>query len=73
MNGRVWLVALKASSTALAMVLIWMLVKTALDAGIDGVIFVAGVIAIAGLGGYEMRWIIEAIKKKKSKEGGSGS
>jgi len=35
-------------------------------AGIDGVMFFVGVAAIAGLGGYEVRWLIEAVRRKAS-------
>jgi len=64
MSEKVWLTIIKACSTAVAMVLIWRLVATALAAGIDGVMFFAGVAAIAGLGGYEIRWLVDAVKKK---------
>ena len=71
MSEKVWLTIIKACSTLAAMVLIWRLVATALAAGIDGVMFFAGVAAISGLGGYEVRWLIDAVKAKngaKSKE-----
>ncbi len=38
----------------------------ALKAGIDGVLFFGGVAAIAGLGGYEVRWLIDAVRSKSS-------
>jgi len=53
--------------SVLAMVLIWRLVEAAMLAGIDGVLFFMGVAAIAGLGGYQLRWMIEVVKGKRSK------
>ncbi|MBA7694570.1 hypothetical protein ES703_103181 [subsurface metagenome] len=71
MSEKVWLRVIKAGSTAVAMVLIWRLVEAALAAGIDGVMFFAGIAAIAGLGGYEIRWLVDAVKARngtKTKE-----
>jgi len=65
MSEKVWLRIIKACSTAVAMVLIWRLVEAALAAGIDGVMFFAGVAAISGLGGYEIKWLVDAVKGKK--------
>ena len=48
------------------MVLIWRLVETALNNGIDGVMFFGGIAAIAGLGGYEIRWLVDAVRSKTS-------
>jgi len=64
MSEKVWLTIIKACSTAVAMVLIWRLVVIALAAGIDGVMFFGGVAAIAGLGGYEIKWLVEAVRSK---------
>jgi len=36
-------------------------------AGIDGVVFFSGVAAIAGLGGYEIKGVAEAIRSKVAK------
>ncbi|GAJ05189.1 unnamed protein product [marine sediment metagenome] len=66
MSEKVWLSVVKACSTVVAMVLIWRLVEAALSAGVDGVLFFGGVAAIAGLGGYEVRWIIDAVRAKTS-------
>ncbi len=55
---------IKTCGSVVAMVLIWRLVEAALYAGIDGVLFFLGVAAIAGLGGYELRWVVEAIRSK---------
>ncbi len=55
---------IKTCSTVVAMVFIWRLVETALAAGINGVMFFAGVAAIAGLGGYEIRWLVDTAKAK---------
>jgi len=71
MSEKVWLTIVKAGSTAVAMVLIWRLVETALNNGIDGVMFFGGIAAIAGLGGYEIRWLVDVVKSKGSK-GNSG-
>jgi len=72
MSEKVWLRIIKAASTAVAMVLIWRLVDTALNNGIDGVLFFAGVAAIAGLGGYEIRWLVDAVRSKTSPKNDSG-
>lgn len=56
----------RTCGSCLAMILIWRLVVTALDAGIDGVLFFGGVAAIAGLGGYELRWIIDVVRSRSS-------
>ncbi len=66
MSERVWLTIIKAGSTLVAMVLIWRLVDTALNNGIDGVLFFGGIAAIAGLGGYEIRWLVDAVRSKTS-------
>jgi len=66
MNEKVWLTIIKAGSTVVAMVLIWRLVDTALNNGIDGVMFFGGVAAIAGLGGYEIKWLVNAVKERKN-------
>ncbi len=66
MSEKVWLRVIRACSTAVAMVLIWRLVEAALAAGINGVLFFGGVAAIAGLGGYEIRWVVDAIRAKTS-------
>ena len=55
---------IKTLGSIVAMVLIWRLVEAALSAGIDGVMFFVGVAAIAGLGGYEIRWLVDAIRSK---------
>jgi len=67
MSEKVWLTIIKAGSTAVAMVLIWRLVDTALNNGIDGVLFFGGIAAIAGLGGYEVRWLVNAVKSRGAK------
>jgi len=66
MSEKVWLTIIKACSTVVAMVLVWRLVDTALRAGIDGVMFFGGVAVIAGLGGYEVKWLVEAVRSKSS-------
>lgn len=64
MSEKIWLRMIKAGSTLVAMVLIWRLVETALKNDVGGVIFFIGVAALAGLGGYEIRWLADAIKPK---------
>ena len=64
MSKEVAIKVIKTCGSVVAMVLIWRLVEAALAAGIDGVMFFAGVAAIAGLGGYEIRWLVDAIKSK---------
>jgi len=64
MSKEVALKVVKTCGSVIAMVLIWRLVEAALAAGIDGVMFFCGVAAIAGLGGYELRWAVEAIKTR---------
>jgi len=72
MSERVWLTIIKAGSTAVAMVLIWRLVTTALNNGIDGVMFFGGVAAISGLGGYEIKWLVEVFRSKTSSKRNRG-
>lgn len=52
----------------LGMVLIWRLVDLAMRQGIDGVVFCGGIAAIAGLGGYEVKWLVDAIRAKGAKK-----
>lgn len=60
---------IEALTPVVAMVLIWRLVDTALNAGIDGVMFFGGIAGIAGLGGYEIKeWVIRR-RSKTSSEG----
>lgn len=60
------LLIIKTVGSVVAMVIIWRLVDAALRAGIDGVLFFVGVAAVAGLGGYELRWLADAIREKKA-------
>ncbi|GAI82833.1 unnamed protein product [marine sediment metagenome] len=60
---------IKTCGSVIAMVLIWRLVEAALVAGIDGVLFFIGVAAIAGLGGYEIRWVVDALRTKTPPKG----
>ena len=55
---------IRACGSVIAMVLIWRIVETALNNGLDGVMFFGGVAAIAGLGGYEVRWVVDAIRSR---------
>lgn len=56
----------RAGGGVLAMLLIWRLVEAALSAGIDGVMFFTGIAAIAGLGGYEARWLVDVVRSKST-------
>lgn len=66
MSKEIWLGIIKGGSGLIAMVLIWRLVEAAIAAGIDGVVFFTGVAAIAGLGGYQLRWVLDLVKSKTS-------
>lgn len=59
----------RSGGCIVAMVLIWRLVETAMRAGIDGVVFFTGVAAIAGLGGYSVRWLVDFVKAKSTTKG----
>jgi len=72
MSKEVAALIIKACGSVVAMVLIWRLVETALQNGIDGVMFFAGVAAIAGLGGYELRWMVDAVRSKTSAKKNGG-
>lgn len=69
MNTAIWVGVIRGGSALVAMVLIWRLVETALLAGINGVVFFTGVAAIAGLGGYSIRWVLDLIKAESEKRG----
>jgi len=69
MSKETLLIAMRGGSAVVAMVLIWRLVEGALNAGINGVVFFTGVAAIAGLGGYSVRWLLELVKAEKEKKG----
>jgi len=64
MSKEVWIAVIKAGSALVAMVLIWRLVETAMEAGINGVMFFVGVAAISGLGGYQIRWLVDVVRSK---------
>lgn len=66
MNAEIATKVIAGVGSLVAMVLIWRLVETAMAAGIDGVMFFGGVAAIAGLGGYELRWLVDILKAKNS-------
>jgi hypothetical protein len=57
---------IEAVTPVVAMLIIWRLVAAAMAAGQDGVMFFGGVAAVAGLGGYEVKSIIDKRNKKKS-------
>ncbi|GAI79650.1 unnamed protein product [marine sediment metagenome] len=73
MSEKIWLRVIRGGSGLVAMVLIWRLVEAALRAGIDGALFFIGVAAIAGLGGYELRWVVDVIKARLPGGGNQGS
>jgi len=62
MSTELWLGIIRGGSALVAMVLIWRLVEAALAAGINGVMFFSGVAAIAGLGGYGLKWMVDVVK-----------
>jgi len=72
MSKEVALRVIRTAGSVVAMVLIWRLVEAALAAGLDGVMFFAGVAAIAGLGGYELRWMVDAVRSKTSAKKNGG-
>jgi len=55
----------------LAVVLILGLVAAFIYFGMVGVLFFTAIALIAGLGGYEIKWLVEAIRSKRAK-GNSG-
>lgn len=55
---------IRASSAVVAMVVIGLLVWHALSMGVDGALLMSAVTVIGGLGGYEVKAVVE---KKKSK------
>ncbi len=57
---------IKACSIPLAMVLVGALAWHAISNGIDGAVFMSAVVVIGGLGGYEVKSIIEKREEKKS-------
>ena len=65
-SKEVWLRVMESGCSVVAMVLVWRLVEAALRAGIDHALFFVGVAAIAGLGGYELRWVREVRRSRKS-------
>jgi len=60
---------IRASSAVVAMVVIGLLAWQALSMGIDGALFMSSVAVIGGLGGYEVKALVE---KKKSKSPPAG-
>jgi len=57
---------IKACSIPLAMVLVGVLAWHAISNGIDGAVFMSAVVVIGGLGGYEVKSIIDKRGEKKS-------
>lgn len=60
---------IRASSTVVAMAVIGLLAWRALSMGIDGALFMTSVAVIGGLGGYEVKALVEK-KKSKTPPGG---
>ncbi len=56
----------KACSIPLAMVIVGVLAWHAISNGIDGAVFMSAVVVIGGLGGYEVKSIIDKRNEKKS-------
>jgi len=65
MSREVKLRVVEASVSIVGMVFIWRLVEMAMSMGVDGVYFFLGVAGIAGLGGYELRSVIEAMLRRR--------
>jgi len=57
---------IKACSIPLAMVIVGVLAWHAISNGIDGAVFMSAVVVIGGLGGYEVKSVIEKRNEKKS-------
>jgi len=57
---------IKACSIPLAMVVVGVLAWHAMSNGIDGAVFMSAVVVIGGLGGYEVKSIIDKREEKKS-------
>ena len=57
---------IKACSIPLAMVIVGVLAWHAMSNGIDGAVFMSAVVVIGGLGGYEVKSIIDKRDEKKS-------
>ena len=57
---------IKACSIPLAMVIVGVLAWHAISNGIDGAVFMSAVVVIGGLGGYEVKSIIDKREEKKS-------
>ncbi|MBA7642045.1 hypothetical protein ES703_49731 [subsurface metagenome] len=57
---------IKACSIPLAMVVVGVLAWHAMSNGIDGAVFMSAVVVIGGLGGYEVKSIIDKRGEKKS-------
>ena len=57
----------EACVAVVGMVFIWRLVEAAIRAGVDGVYFFIGIAGIAGLGGFELRPIIESLLARRGK------
>ena len=55
---------IKAASIPLAMVIVGFLAWSAITRGIDGVIFMTAVAVVGGLGGYEVKTLVEKVKSK---------
>ncbi|MBA7555105.1 hypothetical protein ES705_47757 [subsurface metagenome] len=57
---------IKACSIPLAMVIVGVLAWYAISNGINGAVFMSAVVVIGGLGGYEVKSIIDNRGEKKS-------
>lgn len=58
-------IVIKSFATLFAIVAVGIIIVTAINAGIDGPVTLAGIAAIAGLGGYEIRNIAAIIEKAR--------
>ncbi len=57
---------IKACSIPLAMVIVGVLAWYAISNGINGAVFMSAVVVVGGLGGYEVKTIIDKRGEKKS-------
>ncbi|MBA7537887.1 hypothetical protein ES705_30158 [subsurface metagenome] len=60
---------IRASSVLVAMAVVGVLTWKALSIGVDGAVFMSAMVVIGGLGGYEVKALVE---KKKSKSPPAG-
>lgn len=60
---------IRASSAVVAMAVVGVLTWHALSLGVDGALFMSSVVVIGGLGGYEVKALVDKKKSKTSPDG----